>query len=145
MSLLRGVCFAGLLAWSFGCMAAQPALTVHDAWIRHPPGTDVAAAYLALHNTGSRTVTVIAATSPVAHTVMIHRTLIVGGVSEMRPAGPLHVLPGQTVKLEPGGLHAMMEGLTRPLKIGERVLLVLKLDDGSTVRVSAKVRPFGAQ
>lgn len=145
-TLLRKLCCAGLLAWAVACAAADHSfLVVQDAWIRQPPGTDVAAAYLILHNTGTRALTVVSVHSPVARTVMIHETKVEGGVSRMRATGPLQVLPGQTVKLEPGGLHAMMEGLTRPLKIGERVPLVLQLEDGSTVSVSAKVMPLGTQ
>lgn len=129
---------AGLAAWVVCGVAAVPAaLSVQDAWIRVPPGADAGAAYLTLHNTGTRPVTVVRIHTPRVRTLMIHRSQIEGGISRMRPAGPLRVLPGQ---LGPGGLHVMLTGLAQQL-----VPLVLELDDGSSVRVNAQVRPLSAQ
>jgi periplasmic copper chaperone A len=144
---MRGaLCLVGLAAWALCVLAAEPAgLSVHNAWITQAPGADVAAAYLTLHNASARSVTVLEIHSPIARTIVIHQSQIEGGMSKMRPASPLRVLPGQTVKLEPGGLHAMLEGVAQPLKIGDIVPLVLKLDDGSSVQVRAQVRPLGAQ
>ena len=53
--------------------------------------------------------------------------------------------PGQTVKLEPGGLHVMLHGLTRSIAVGERVPLVLLLEGGGTVQATAQMRPLNAQ
>jgi copper(I)-binding protein len=137
---------APLAAWALCSTAAEPAsLKVLEAWVRQTPGTDTAAAYLTLRNEGTRPVDIVALHSPIARSIMIHETTLEGGMSRMRPAGALRVLPGQTVKLEPGGLHVMIDGLTQPLTIGQSVLLVLALSDGSSVRASAQVRPLSGQ
>jgi periplasmic copper chaperone A len=124
--------------------AAQPvALTVEDAWIRATPAVDVAAAYLTLHNSGTRPVVVSAVRSPAAAAAMIHETTMVNGQSRMRAHEPLRIAPGETVRFAPGGLHIMLHTLARPLAAGEEVPLVLLLEGGGSLTVTARVRALG--
>ena len=128
-----------LLASAFA--ATQPAqLTAANAWLRATPGTDVAAVYLTLHNTGSEPVSIIGVRSPIAADAMIHQSTVSGTVSSMRPALPLRIAPGATVRLAPEGLHVMLHMLNHPLTAGEEVPLVLLLEGGSTLAVTAHVK-----
>ena len=122
--------------------AAPQPLLASAAWLRATPGTDVAAVYLTLHNTGSEPVTVVAVRSPLAQDAMIHESQLSGTQSSMRPRAQLSVGPGQTVRLAPGGLHVMLHGLAHALRPGDEVPLVLLLADGATLSVSAHVRPL---
>jgi periplasmic copper chaperone A len=124
--------------------AAAPALSAQDAWIRTTPGSDVAAAYLTLRNTGAAPVVVVGVSSPRAAEAMIHETTLANGQYTMRAHPQLRIAPGETVQLAPGGLHIMLHGLGRPLIPGEEVPLLLRLEDGGTVSVSARVRALGA-
>jgi periplasmic copper chaperone A len=124
--------------------ATPSALTVADAWVRVTPGADVAAAYMTLHNRGARSVVVIGVQSALAAHAMIHESKIAAGQSTMRPHGPLVVPPGASVRLEPGALHVMLQTLTHAPAVGEDVPLVLQLEGGGTVSVSARVRPLAA-
>jgi copper(I)-binding protein len=63
----------------------------------------------------------------------------------MRPLEPLTIAPGASVRLEPGGLHVMLEALAHPLAVGEQVPLTLLIADGGSVAVSARVRPLNAE
>jgi copper(I)-binding protein len=74
---------------------------------------------------------------------MIHETSVVGGESRMRPRERLRIGAGETLRFAPGGLHVMLHGLTPPLTPGEEVPLVLLLEDGGTVAVTAHVRAPG--
>ena len=128
-----------------GCtvaLAQGSPLTASDAWVRATPGVDVAAAYLTLHNGGARVLTVTAVSSPIASSAMIHETRMVNGQSAMRPHEQLHLAPGESVRLAPGGLHIMLH-LNTPLKPGQDVPLTLQLQDGTSVAVTARVRPLG--
>jgi hypothetical protein len=136
---------AGLAALALAAAAAAPALTAADAWIRATPGADVAAAYLTLTNTGTTPVTVIGARSSAAAMAMIHESQLIGTQSTMRPRETLTLAPRQTLRFAPGGLHVMLHGLTRPLKPGDEVTLVLLLKDGGTLEVVAHVRPLGEE
>lgn len=126
-------------------LAQSVPLVVQDAWIRAAPGADVAAAYLSVHNVTATPVTISSVSSPTAAHVMIHETSVENGQSRMRPHERLVVPAGQTVKLQPGGLHVMLQGLKRPLTVGQQVPLVLVLAGGSTVQVTATVRPLNAE
>jgi copper(I)-binding protein len=135
---------AACLALLAAAVAAPPAaLSAENAWLRATPGTDVAAVYVTLHNTGSTPLTVIGVRSPIAAEAMIHETRVNGTLSTMRPALPLHIAPGATVRLAPEGLHVMLHMLTHPLKAGEQVPFELLLEGGGTLTVSARVKPLG--
>ncbi len=124
---------------------AEVPLIATDAWVRATPGSDVAAAYLTLRNVSKKPVTLIAIDSSVASMAMIHETKTEGGISRMRPHEQLVIPPGKTVKLEPGGLHVMLHGITHPLAAGASVPLVLRLSNGITLQIVALVRPLNAQ
>jgi len=120
--------------------AADSTLSASSAWIRAIPGSDVAAAYLTLHNGGAAAVTVIGVRCPLAATAMIHETQLHGTQSSMRARETLALAPGATVVFAPGGLHVMLEGLAHALAPGEEVPLVLLFADGRSLTVSARVR-----
>ena len=131
-----------------GCAAlhaATPALSAQDAWIRATPGSDVAAAYLTLHNAGSEPVVIVGVRSPAAAQAMIHESSVVNGQSTMRPHEQLQIAAGATVRLAPGGLHIMLHELRRALQPGEQVPLLLLLAGGGTLAVSARVRALSAE
>ena len=142
MGLLMGVMAVSLVGPVVSA-AGTPALQIEQAWARQVPGSDVAAVYLTLRNTGDKPVSVVAIESPLASSAMIHQTKIESGMSRMRPQSALVVQPGQAVKLAPGAIHIMLMDV-RPLTTGEIVPLVLKLADGSSVKVDAMVRPLTA-
>jgi copper(I)-binding protein len=128
------------------CCAAHaqaPALSAREAWVRATPGSDVAAAYVTLHNGGPQPIVITGVRSARAAQAMIHESSIVGGQSRMRPRERLRIGAGETLRLAPGGLHVMLHGLTRPLTAGEEVPLVLLLEGGASVAVTARVRALG--
>jgi len=133
-----------LLYTSVAVPQAAP-LIAQDAWVRFTPGTDMAAAYMTLRNVSTAAVVVTRIQSPVAGHAMIHETTVQGGQARMRPHEPLTIGPGKTVRLEPGGLHVMLHGLTQPLVPGQSVPLVIEIAGGGTLHVTAPVRPPGAE
>jgi periplasmic copper chaperone A len=134
-----------LATFSIAAAATAPVLTAADAWIRVTPGSDVAAAYLTLTNSGSTPVNVIGVRSSAAGMAMIHQTQLLGTQSTMRPQTRLTLAPGQTLHFAPGGLHVMLHMLTHPLKPGDEVPLVLLLEGGGTLEVVAHVRPLSEE
>jgi periplasmic copper chaperone A len=145
-SQLRNILPAALcgLLVSLAVNAQTPALQASDAWIRVVPGSPMAAAYLTLHNAGREPVVVTGVTSPRIASAMIHETQLSNGQSSMRPHPALRIGAGETVRLAPGGLHIMLEQTSRPLAVGEAVVLTLKLQDGAPLIVTARVRALGA-
>jgi periplasmic copper chaperone A len=138
--------FAALLSAQADSPAPTPSptLTVENAWVRVTPGVDVAAAYMTLSNHGTHAVVVIGVQSALAGHAMIHESKIEGGLSTMRPHERLVVPAGGSVQLMPGGLHIMLHMLNHTPAVGEEVPLVLQLEGGGAVNVSARVRPLTA-
>jgi copper(I)-binding protein len=134
-----------LAAWLQAVRAGPPDITVTGAWVRAIPGSDVAAAYFTASNTGTRPATIVGIRSPVAASAMIHETTLVGTQSTMRPHERLSLAPGQTVHLTPGGMHVMLMNLTQVLNAGEQVQLVLLLEGGTSIAVTARVRALNEE
>ena len=132
-----------LLIPALSAAAPPPALSAQDAWVRATPGVEVAAAYLTLHNGGTQPVVVNGVTSPAAGAAMIHESSLVNGQSTMRAHEPLRIAAGETVRFAPEGLHIMLHMLNRPLAAGDEVPLVLRLEGGGSLTVTARVRALG--
>lgn len=122
-------------------------LTIGHPWTRATPaGSDMAAGYLKVTN-GGKTADVLesAQVDGVGH-VMIHQITEAKGVASMDEVdGGVTIAPGQTVTLEPGGLHLMWIDMAKPLKVGEMVSGTLTFKNAGTVPVGFKVEPMGAK
>jgi copper(I)-binding protein len=71
----------------------------------------------------------LGAASAVAGVVEIHEMAMEGNVMKMRPIrGGLDLPAGRAVQLRPGGYHVMMMDLKRPLAVGEKVRVELRLE-----------------
>lgn len=148
MRTILGTALAGLL------LAATPAgagdavkgpITVTGAWARATPAqAQVGAAFLTVANTGTEIDRLVAANAKVSKTVELHLHTEADGVMRMRPVEALDVRPGQSVTLEPGGLHIMLVGLNAPLKQGDSFPLTLVFQNAGDVTVTAEVQAIGA-
>jgi copper(I)-binding protein len=137
------LCFGLIIAASV--VAQAPTLAVQDAWTRQVPGSDVAAVYLTVRNPSAKSITIVGVESPLASDAMIHETRTDRGQSQMRPHEHLVVPAGQSVKLQPGGLHIMLHGMKQTAAVGQTVPVTLLLSDGGKVSVAAVVRSLNAQ
>lgn len=125
--------------------AAQPAtaaaVRIDHAWVRAaPPGTDMLAGYMDIHNVGPKAVRLVAADCDAFAMVELHRSSIVKGVSTMTPAGAQAIAPGDVLAIQAGGLHFMLMQPLRPLQAGQTVRFTLHFADGSRAGVEAVVR-----
>ena len=122
-------------------LAADPVLGVSEAWVREaPPGADVLAGYLRLENPAGDTVVVGTLQSRDFDHIEIHRTVVEEGVARMFPVERLEIPPGETVALEPGGMHLMLFRPVRSLRQDDRVVFSLELADGRSQTFEATVR-----
>ena len=129
-----------VLALLAGGAAAGPrgGVTVQGAWTRPSALGANAALYLAITaRVGDR---LIGEDSPAAARVSIHESRMVGAMMTMRSLPALALPPGVSVRLAPGGLHLMLEGLRRPLKIGDRGAITLRFEHAGSVPVVFHVR-----
>jgi periplasmic copper chaperone A len=122
-------------------LAGSDDIVVEKPWARASIGTArPGVTYLNLRNTGDEVVTLTGLRTEVAIRPEIHRTATdAQGVSSMTPAGKIEIAPGTEVALEPGGLHAMLMMLQRPLEKGTTYPLTLLFDDGGKITVDVPV------
>ena len=87
----------------------------------------------------------LGASSDVAGVVEIHEMAMEGNVMRMRAIRMLDLPPGGTVELKPGGYHMMLMDLKRPLAVGEKIKVELRLETRDkklvTQPIEVEVRP----
>lgn len=143
--------FLTALALLFGvgepAQAGSADIAVKNAWSRASMGKGrPGAAYFDIQNNGDEAAVVTGLKSDLATMPQIHRTLTNSeGISSMEPADKINIAPGETVALEPGGLHAMLMQLQRPMIKGDSFTLTLIFSDGGEVSVDVPILRIAAQ
>jgi hypothetical protein len=127
--------------------AAQQAgeVTVAAPWTRAVGAGGTGAGFMAIRNAGSAPDRLVEARAAIARTVELHTHIRDGDVMRMRPVPAIELPPGQTVTLQPGGLHLMLIGLSAPLRQGEEVPVTLVFERAGTVQVQLRVEAAGAR
>jgi copper(I)-binding protein len=122
-------------------------LVVAAPWSRATPGgAKVAGGYMRITNTGTEPDRLVGGTFAAAGRFEVHQMSVTDGVMRMRPVEHgLEIEPGGTVELKPGGYHAMLLDLKRPLKEGDAVPGTLQFEKAGTVAITYAVGSIGAQ
>ena len=118
------VVVTGLLSCSQD--AAQPVISVDDAWVRLPvPGQSVVAAYAEITNSGTADCELVAVGAEISGRVEIHQHIHnhETGMMQMRKVERLDVTAGKATILAPGGYHIMMFDLQRSVAEGDQFWL----------------------
>ncbi len=129
-----------LLSLTAVAAAHADAPAARDAWARAtPPGSDVAAVYVALTG-GPAADRLTGASTARASMVHLHSMQESDGMARMRGVDGVDVPAGRTVVLAPGGVHLMLMGLKGPLVAGERFALTLRFANGGERVVEVSVQ-----
>ncbi len=129
---------AGLSVPAF---AGSQDVSVEQPWARASIGVKrPGAAYMIVRNTGEDAVTLTGLATPLAMMPEIHESKTnADGVSSMTPVDEITIEAGESVALEPGGLHAMLMKLQNPMTEGESFPLTLTFADGGEVTVEVPI------
>jgi len=130
----------------FIAVSAQAGVTVSDAWVRGTvPAQRTTGAFATL--TSTENAKLVAVKTPVAKTVEIHRSDMRAGMMRMEAVDAVPLPAGKPVKLDEGGFHVMLMGVSKPIKAGAKVPLEFVVEDAkgkrSIVSTQASVRPLG--
>lgn len=150
--------------------AAQPEVTVTDAWARQSPAaTTMGAAYMTLTSTVDDKLVSASVPTSVAAKTELHETVAattettgmgsdttamgsettemgsdttMGGSAEMKmqPVSSIDLPAGEAVALKPGGYHVMLIDLVAPLTAGEQITITLTFAEAGTQEVTVTVR-----
>jgi periplasmic copper chaperone A len=133
--------------------AAMPAsfkagdIVVSAAWLRATPnGARVAGGYMTITNNGREADRLVGGTLAQAGRLEIHEMTMTDNVMRMRPlANGLVIKPGETIKLEPGGLHIMGLDLSAGYAQGQTIKGTLVFEKAGTMTVDYTVAPMGGE
>lgn len=142
---MRPVRWAALLAALAVAVAAcggGEGVNVENQWSRTSPNmTAAGVAYFDI--TASETDRLIGASvdPSIAAMVELHETSMNDeGAMMMQPVTAIDLPAGETVKLEPGGLHVMLMQLTEPLETGQTYTLTLQFAESDDQEIEVEVR-----
>lgn len=121
-------------------------IRIERPWSRvTPPGTPVGAGYMMIVNTADEPDRLIAAESPTAGRVQIHRSVKKDGTSSMvHQKDGVVVPPDGRLEFRPGDYHLMLMQLEDPLEEGQRVPVTLRFERAGRVEVELIVRSLTA-
>jgi copper(I)-binding protein len=130
----------GVMGQSQAAGAADD-LTISGSYARAvPPGQTNSAAFMEITNASPETHALVGAESSVSTVAELHTHTMENGMMKMRRVDRIDLPAGNTVRLEPGGLHVMLIGLDRQLTPGEELDLTLIFEDHSQTRLTLPVR-----
>lgn len=138
--LVLGCALIGM-AWQ---VSAQT--RVDDAWVRATvAGQPSTGAFMTLQaDSDSKLLSV---QSPVAKTVQIHQSSMKDDVMSMRQVESVELPAGKPVSFDPHGYHVMLMDLTAQVKEGDKVPLILTVENAKgekeTIKVEAEGRALG--
>jgi copper(I)-binding protein len=105
----------------------------------------VGAGYLTITNKGTADDTLVSASSPVAGVTQVHEMKMEGDVMKMNEVeGGLVIPAGQSVTLEPGGLHIMLMDLKQQLVEGTTFPVTLTFANAGNIEVELAVGAINA-
>ena len=119
--------------------AAAHSAEVYGVKIGHawaPPAEgDGAAVYMPVLNDRDDAVSLVAASTPIAEEVRLRE----GSAGDARFYDSLKLAPGQPVSLAEWRVHLWLEGLDRPLEVGDKFPLTVTFEPGGTVELEIYV------
>lgn len=121
----------------------SPAATVGEIQI-YAPSTrvslvDASVLYLTIKNSGASSDKLVSVACDVSSDVSIHEDVTNGLSTTMQLLVSVDVPAHGQVALEPGGKHAMLSNLTRPLAVGDKVHVTLTFERAGTLAFDAPV------
>lgn len=123
------------------CQAPEGELQIVDPWTPEAPPGRMMAGFMQLVNSTTDDIVLVDAASPQFGHVEIHTMDMEDGVMRMRRLEQLVLPAGQTVTLEPGGLHIMLIEPLDHYPAGSQLEIDLLTLDGSRISLISEVRP----
>lgn len=116
-------------------------LTISSAWIAVPiAGQPRTSAYLTVHNSSAIDERLMGASSPVAASTHLHRTVTEDNISRMDGVDAVILPADGEIRFRPGAYHIMMMNVEGNLSAGDFVPLTLHFLEAGDVTFDVPVR-----
>lgn len=152
MSRLRAGAALGALVMVIAACGSTDGVDVDNAWARTSPMmTSAGAVYMDLTAADGDSLLSASVDPSIASSVEVHETVSADGMTDdtmdgemegamtMQPVDSIELPAGDTVSLEPGGLHIMLLDLVSPLETGQTIELTLHFADAGEQVVGVEV------
>ncbi|WP_150464055.1 copper chaperone PCu(A)C [Francisella sp. XLW-1] len=120
------------------CKIESCELSITHAEVKETKGNNTAIK-MHIKNSGNETVDIIAAYSPVDTQTQLHHFVTVGNKRVMKQIKTIEIYPHNSVDLSYQELHVMLIGLKQKITKGQKIPVMLILEDGSTLSTTAIV------
>ena len=133
-----------------GSVDGHDELHISDGWVRVSEYSDhvdgMTGAFAKIENHTDHDVTLVGGSAEIAMMTEVHEVVMLDGAMKMQPKdGGILIKAGESVTLEPGGLHVMLMGLKKAILEGDEVTLTLDFDgaEDQTLTLPAKASLAG--
>ena len=121
---------------------AKDVLVVRDAVVpEKPPSVTVMGGFMTIENPGNKEIRIVNISSSQFSHVEMHQTVIKDNLAKMIKQKALIVPAKGKLELKRGSYHLMLYDPKVEFKTGDTVELVLKLHNGASQKVMAKIMP----
>lgn len=112
-----------------------------DAYARtsRPPHAN-SAAFLELKNLGDEPISIVNASTPRAGVTELHTMIMENDTMKMRRVDSIEIPSGETAVLKPGSDHLMFFELDGAWEVGQKIPILVELNDGAKIDFEVEVR-----
>ena len=126
--------------FTISACAGPTEILIDEPWARPGFQGDNSAVYLMIGNSNDQGDGLIGASSDVANLTEIHLSKMdAEGTMTMERQDLIGIPAGETVSLEPGGLHVMLMNLVNDLNVGDKFELTLEFQRAGDITVEVEV------
>jgi len=120
---------------------AADSLNILDAYIPEaPPGAQVLAGYMKIHNTSKQAIEIKAVSSPDYNSVEMNLSREVDGIAKMLPQQSLKIVANSTLALQPGSYHLMLIKPKQMMRAGDKALIKFSLSNNTSQELQVTVQ-----
>ncbi len=119
-------------------------IVINDPWIRSAPSNAPALGlFMQINNNSDKDIKLLSVNASGYKRIELHRTIAHSGMMKMVKQDFMPIPAQGILYLKPGSWHVMLIGPKRVSRIGEKVIISLKFDNGATQVVEALVKKGG--
>ncbi|HSK87445.1 MAG TPA: copper chaperone PCu(A)C, partial [Anaerolineales bacterium] len=123
-----------------GACAPAGGIEVREAWARPAAQGENGAIYFVIRNQAREADELTGVSSGIAEAVEMHESRMDGDVMQMHQLASVSLQGDEEVTFEPGGLHIMLIGLKKDLKIGDEIEVTLHFKNFEETNLLVPVR-----
>jgi copper(I)-binding protein len=128
----------------------KAALAIENGWVRVSEYSDhtggMTGVFATVTNNTDTDITLVGGSAEIAQMLEVHEVVMSGGAMTMqKKEGGIVIPAGESVTLEPGGLHVMLMDLKQAILDGDQITLTLDFEgaDAQTLTLPAKTSAAG--